>query len=373
MEQRRILHVLNELNMGGIQAFLMNVYRNIDKDQFQFDFLIDDKPKGFFEDEILSLGGKIYRVTPRKKSIYKNKKDLNEFFKKHKEYECIHFHCSNLSYIEPLIAAKKNNVPVRIMHSHSTNLPNNIVHKVLHKMHKQKLKLIVTDFLACSDLAGKWLYEGVIKPEEIILIKNGIKTDDYIYNQELHNIYRKKLNIESNVVFGNVGRFCEAKNHMFLLETFNRIKDRIPEAVLLLVGDGELNEQVSKKINELKLQDKVQMLGARSDVPDILQALDCIVMPSKWEGFPVALLEEQAAGLPCFVSDTVTTQAKINSNVYYLPLKDGADKWADFICNHYNQQNRITNADVIKNKGFDISNTVERLEEIYSKSNKHDN
>ena len=115
------------------------------------------------------------------------------------------------------------------------------------------------------------------------------------------------------------------------------------------------------------------MLGARSDVPDILQALDCIVMPSKWEGFPVALLEEQAAGLPCFVSDTVTTQAKINSNVYYLPLKDGADKWADFICNHYNQQNRITNADVIKNKGFDISNTVERLEEIYSRSNKHDN
>lgn len=207
--------------------------------------------------------------------------------------------------------------------------------------------------------------------EKIVLIQNGIKTDEYVFNNELRDSYRKKLNLENNVAFANVGRFCEAKNHMFLLETFNVIKNRIPNAMLILIGDGELHEQVCNKINDLELKDKVLMLGARNDVSGILQALDCIIMPSKWEGFPVALLEEQASGLPCFVSDTVTKQAKINSNVFYLPLADGYEKWADCICDRYDEQNRILNADVIKEEGYDISNTVERLEAIYSRSIKH--
>lgn len=368
MEQHRVLQIVSELNMGGIQAFLMNVYRNIDREKIQFDFLIDDLPKGFFEDEILSLGGKIYRVTPRKKSVSQNKKDLNEFFKKHREYQCVHFHCSNLSYIEPLVAAQKNKIPVRIMHSHSTNLPNSVVHKILHIVHRRKLKFIVTDFLACSDLAGKWLYDGVVETEKITLVRNGIKVDDFLYNEKIRDEYRKKFKIENKVVFGNVGRFCEAKNHIFLLETFNLLKNKIPNAVLFLVGDGELHEQVFSKINELNLQEKVFTLGARSDVPSILQALDYIIMPSKWEGFPVALLEEQAAGLTCYVSDSVTRQAKINRNVYYLPLQDGFQKWSEKIYATYSNQRRITNAKAIKEQGYDISNTVNMLEEIYCRS-----
>lgn len=368
MKQCRVLQVVSELNMGGIQAFLMNVYRNIDKNKIQFDFLIDDLPKGLFEDEILSLGGKIYRVTPRKKSISQNRRDLNKFFKRHRDYICVHFHCSNLSYIEPLVAAHRNKVPVRIMHSHSTNLPNGVMHKVLHIIHKRKLKSIVTDFLACSDLAGKWLYDGVVEEEKVVIIQNGIKVNDFLYNNEVRNEYREKLGVEKNVVFGNIGRFCEAKNHMFLLEVFNLIKNKIPNAVLILVGDGELHEQVCKKINELRLQDKVFVLGARNDVPSILQALDYIIMPSKWEGFPVALLEEQASGLPCYVSDAITTQAKINSNVFYLPLQDGYGKWSDYICATYSSQNRITNVTAIKEQGYDISYTVKILEEIYCRS-----
>lgn len=371
MKCYRILHIVSELNMGGIQAFLMNIYRNIDKEKIQFDFLINDASKGFFEDEILSFGGKIYKVTSRKKSISKNKKELNEFFKKHKEYQCVHFHCSNLSYIEPLIAAQRNQVPVRIIHSHSTNLPNNIMHKFLHIFHKRKLNKIATDFFACSDLAGKWLYDGVVDSKNVVLIQNGIKVDDYIYNKKLRDYYRKKFNIENNVVFGNVGRFCEAKNHLFLLETFNLIKDKIPNSIMFLIGDGELHEQISNKINDLKLQDKVFLLGARNDVSNILQAIDYIIMPSKWEGFPVALLEEQASGLPCFVSNKVTTQAKINNNVFYFSLEDGYKKWADYICELYDKQNRITNADLIKKKGYDISNTISILEKFYCRSKKN--
>lgn len=368
MEQHRILQIVRELNMGGIQTFLMNVYRNIDRDKIQFDFLVDDLPKGFFEDEILSLGGKIYRVTPRKKSIRQNKKDLDEFFKKHKEYQCVHFHCSNLSYIQPLVSAQKNKIPIRIMHSHSTNLPNSVVHKMLHIIHKRKLKSIVTDFLACSDLAGKWLYGRGVEPEKISLVRNGIKADDFLYNEEIRNEYRKKFEVENKVVFGNIGRFCEAKNHMFLLETFNLLKSKIPNAVLFLVGDGELHEQVFNKIDELNLKEVVFTLGARSDVSSILQALDYIIMPSKWEGFPVSLLEEQAAGLTCYVSDSVTRQAKINSNVYYLSLQDGCKKWSEKIYTTYSDQSRITNVKAIKEQGYDISNTINMLEEIYCRS-----
>ena len=368
MEQCRVLQIVSELNMGGIQAFLMNVYRNIDRDKMQFDFLIDDLPKGFFEDEILSLGGRIYRVTPRKKSIIRNKKDLNKFFRMHKEYQCVHFHCSNLSYIEPLIAAQKNKIPLRIMHSHSTNLPNSVIHRMLHILHKRKLKSIVTDFLACSDLAGQWLYDGVVESNKIVLVQNGIKVDDFLYNEQTRNQYRKEYNLEDKVVFGNIGRFCEAKNHEFLLETFNLLKDKIPNAVLILVGDGELHEQVVNKINELNLDKKVLMLGARSDIPKLVQLFDYIIMPSKWEGFPVALLEEQASGLPCYVSDSVTKQAKINSNVYYLSLKDGCQNWAEKIYKTYKSQNRITNAKALKEQGYDISNTIHTLENLYYRS-----
>lgn len=368
MGQIRILQIVNELNMGGIQAFLMNLYRNIDRNKVQFDFLISDLSKGFFEDEIISLGGKIYRVTPRRKSVLKNKRDLNSFFENHKEYKCVHYHCSNLSYIEPLIAAKNHNVPTRIMHSHSTNLPNNIIHKALHSLHKNKLNEIVTDFYACSDLAGKWLYGDVVDDRKIVLIQNGINTEEYIFNDKKRDEYRRKLHIEDNIVFGNVGRFCEAKNHLFLLDVFERVKKIIPNSLLLLVGDGELRKEVEDKIDLLNLKDSVILLGARDDVSSILQALDYIVMPSKWEGFPVSLLEEQAAGLPCYVSDTVTKQAKINDNVYYLSLQDGKDKWAEYIVSSCSKQCRIINADSIKAAGYDISNTVEKLERVYIRS-----
>lgn len=365
MKQIRILQIVNELNMGGIQAFLMNLYRNIDRSKIQFDFLINDLPVGDFENEILALGGKIYRVTPRKKSVTRNKRDLLRFFSEHKEYKCVHFHCSNLSYIEPLVAAKKCGVPVRIMHSHSTNLPNRLVHKLLHRINKAKLKNIVTHYYACSDLAGKWLYGGTIGESNTIIIQNGIKTAEYKFDRQKREEYRKKLGVESKRVFGNVGRLCEAKNHDFLIDVFYALKKKLPDSKLVLVGDGELRSAVQDKISAMGLTDDVLMLGARRDVPAILQALDVVIMPSKWEGFPVSLIEEQAAGLPCYVSDSITRQAKINTNVSYLPLSAGAEQWAAAIFENAELQTRIENTDAVIKAGFDISNTIKILEEVY--------
>lgn len=368
MVQIRVLHVVAELGMGGIQNFLMNVYRNIDRDQIQFDFLLSMENKGVFEDEIKNMGGRIYRVTHRRVSFTKNKIDLEHFFQEHTEYKCIHCHFSNLSYLMPLKVATKYNVRTRIIHSHSTHLPPNPIHKIIHEYNRRRLDDVATDFYACSDLAGKWLFKGTKGFRRMEIINNGIQTSKYIFNDQIRRKYRAELGIENNLVIGNVGRICEPKNHPFLLEVFAEVKKINEKAVLVLVGDGPDRNDVEQRVNELGLKDSVKMLGMRQDVPEILQAFDCFLMPSKWEGFPVALLEAEAAGLPAYVSDTVTTQAKINDNVKYLLISNGAAAWAKMIHHDSISWERIKDTKDIIAAGYDIERTVHFLEEKYFRS-----
>lgn len=365
MDPVRVLQVVAELGMGGIQSFLMNVYRNIDREQIQFDFLLNMDNKGVFEDEIEKMGGHIYRVTSRNISFAKNKKDLEHFFQEHTEYKCIHCHFSNLSYLMPLKIAAKYNVPTRIIHSHSTHLPSNPIHKIIHEYNRNRLDAVATDFYACSDLAGKWLFEGTNGFSREVIINNGIQTGKYVFNEQVRTKYRKELGIQDNIVIGNVGRLCEPKNHPFLLDVFSELRKMHSNAVLVLVGDGPDKDAVEQKVRELGIETSVKMLGMRKDVPEILQAFDCFLMPSKWEGFPVALLEAEAAGLPAYVSDTVTTQAQINHNVNYLSLDLGANKWAKIMHEQMSKWTRIGNAEGIVEAGFDIDSTVKYLTAKY--------
>ena len=368
METIRVLQVVAELGMGGIQSFIMNVYRNIDREKIQFDFLLSMNKRGVFEEEIEQLGGRIYRVTPRNVSYKKNKEELDKFFAEHQEYKCVHFHFSNLSYLMPLKKAAQHGVPTRIIHSHSTHLPSNPLHKVLHEYNRRKLDSIATDFYTCSDLAGQWLFGGTEGYAKQVIVNNGIQTSKYIYDESVRDTYRKQLEISDCVVVGSVGRLSEPKNHPFLLEVFAECKKLIPEAVLILVGDGPEKTIVEKKVKELGIENSVKLLGMRKDVPQLLQAFDCFLIPSKWEGFPVALLEAEASGLPAYVSNTVTTQAQINSNVKYLSLSEGPLAWAKQIKADSSSWNRIKDAKDIVDAGYDIDSTVEFLEEKYIRS-----
>lgn len=358
----RVLQVVDHMGLGGIQAFIMNVYRNIDREKVQFDFLLHRQEGNTFREEINQLGGIIHYVPARNQGFLKNKRALGVFFKEHTEYKVVHQHESSLSYIEPLIAAKRNHVPIRIIHSHNTRMGNSMIHRILHLLNARRIHRIATHYLACGKLAGEWLYGNSKVKGKFTVVINGIKLSDFEYNEEVRNKIRKGLNLCKDTIFCHIGRFDAVKNHGFLIDVFNEIVKIEPNSKLVLVGNGILMDEVKDKVNALGLNDRVLFLGLRNDINQILQGADAVILPSLYEGFPVTAIEAQAAGLPFFMSDSVSKEALIKSNSYALSLNDTAKQWAEFIIPRVERQ--IDNG-IMYEKGFDIQNTIESLYKIY--------
>lgn len=361
---KRILQITDSMGMGGIQAFIMNVYRNIDREKYQFDFLLHQKMENGYDDEILKMGGIIYYIPSRHEGIIKNRKALEKFFSKHPEYTVVHQHESSLTYIEPLVIAKKYNVPVRIMHSHSTRASGSKIHTLLHKINIHRIKNVATNYFACGELAGKWMYNGSGVEKKVIIVNNGIDIKKYSFDETIRKKVRIELGLDKKFVIGNVGRFSEVKNHTFLIDVFNEFVKLYPDSELVLVGDGDLQQDMKNKVKELSLSDKVQFLGIRRDVHTILMSFDYVVIPSLYEGFPVTAIEAQAIGVPCLISDSVTKDVVINNNVKMLSLRESADVWADQIYKNKKVQRNSNKEGLIK-KGFDIATTTDYLLEIY--------
>lgn len=364
---KRVLHVVSAMNRGGLETFIMNAYRNIDRNKIQFDFLVHTDKDGDYDQEIRSLGGTIYHVPSRNKGVLKNHKAIDRFFKNHPEYQVVHQHVSSLTYIEPLKAAKRHGVPTRIVHSHSTRQGGNFMHRYIHLWNRFFIKNIATDFFACSDLAAEWLYgKQKYRKDEYTLVNNGIDTEKYKFNEQVRLKIRRDLNIENKFVIGHVGRFAFPKNHDFLIEIYKAVSKLEPESVLLLVGDGELRDSIEKKCNSLGLGKKVIFTGVRSDIPDLLQAMDVFVMPSHYEGLPVTLVEAQASGLMCVVSNNITNQINITELINKISLESSAQYWANFIINSARIYKRNDTTNLIKDNGFDSSAVVEKLMESYT-------
>ena len=361
---KRILQIKDSMGMGGIQAFIMNVYRNIDREKYQFDFLLHQKMENGYDDEILKMGGNIYYIPSRHEGIIKNRKALEKFFSKHPEYTVVHQHESSLTYIEPLVIAKKYNVPVRIMHSHSTRASGSKIHTLLHKINIHRIKNVATNYFACGELAGKWMYNGSGVEKKVIIVNNGIDIKKYSFDETIRKKLRIELGLDKKFVIGNVGRFSEVKNHTFLIDVFNEFVKLYPDSELVLVGDGDLQQDMKNKVKKLSLSDKVQFLGIRRDVHTILMSFDYVVIPSLYEGFPVTAIEAQAIGVPCLISDSVTKDVVINNNVKMLSLRESADVWADQIYKNKKVQRNSNKEGLIK-KGFDIATTTDYLLEIY--------
>lgn len=361
---KRILQIVDSMGMGGIQAFIMNVYRSIDKEEFQFDFLLHHKLPNSYDEEIKKLGGKIYYLPSRKYGILKNKKALDVFFKEHDEYKVVHQHESSLTYIEPLIAAKNNGVPIRIIHAHSTKASGNKIHTLLHYINKRRINDIATHYFTCGKLAGEWMYNNTPCATKFQIVNNGINIEQFKYNESIRKEYRKLFGVENNFVIGNVGRFSNVKNHLFLIDVFNEYLKIDSDSKLVLVGSGELLDKIKSKALELGIQKKILFLGVRKDVASIVQMFDFVIIPSLYEGFPVTAVEAQASGVPCIISDSVTKDVVINKNVQMLSLNLGAKKWASSVIN---QKDRETDVSELLNCGFDINTTLVFLKQIYEK------
>ena len=291
----RVLHVVNIMNRAGLETMIMNLYRNIDRTKVQFDFLTHNTNSGDYDDEIKELGGRIFTVASRRLGIMKNRRQLMEFFKKHTEYKIIHVHVSSLSYITPLKIATKANVPTRVIHSHSSRPPKGSIHKVLHMFNQRKINKYATNYFACSDVAAMWLYgNGLYYKLDIKLINNSINAMEYSFDTKIRERIRKELDISNKLVVGHIGRFQEPKNHKFLIDIFKKIHNFYPNSALMLLGNGELEDEIRRKVKKLGLEKSVMFMGVRSDVPNLLQAMDIFVFPSLYEGLPLTLVEAQA-------------------------------------------------------------------------------
>lgn len=359
----RILHVLNSLGNGGAESFIFNVYRNIDRNIIQFDFLLRSKNNNSkLIDEVEKMGGKIFITPEFPKHPVANYKAVKHFFKTHNEYKVIHVHANALLYITPLILARKLDIQHRILHSHSTATKNNFMFKKIHLFNRLFIKIIAKHFYACGYEAGKWMFG---EQEEFKIINNAIDTEKYVIDPVKRNNLRSEMGIEDGFVIGHVGRFVKPKNHTFLIDIFKEIYNSNPKAYLVLIGEGELLPQIKEKVDRLNLSKNVFFLGQRPDVPDLLQVVDTFVFPSIFEGIPIALIEAQAAGLKCFVSDRVSPKSKITKLVRFLSIKDSSAVWANEILMETGKSIRLNMSSDIKLSNYDISDNAKKLEDMY--------
>lgn len=363
----KVLQVLSGLNRGGLETFVMNVYRSIDREKVQFDFLTNTA-NGDYSEEIVSLGGSIYYIPSRNKGIVRFCKNLNSFFNEHRgEYDAIHYHESSLTSLEVLFFAKKAGIPVRIIHSHSSSIMGNKLHYLTHYFGKLFVSNLANRYFGCSDKALDWMFKHTGVRRTAILIRNGIDTSKFKYDEEIRNQIRKELNVNDNdKIIGHVGRFARVKNHKFLIEIFNEFVRKYPSSKLLLIGAGEIEGEIKDLVNSLNLSDSVYFLGIREDTNRFYQAMDIFVMPSFYEGLPVVLVEAQTSGLPVLCSSNISKMSCLTENYYTLSISDTTTCWATKIDEILHTSYRSDGSKKISLKGFDIHTISDYLYHIYA-------
>lgn len=319
----RILQCVNNMHRAGLETMLMNYYRHIDRTQIQFDFLTHRPERSDYDDEIESLGGRVYyapRLYPQNYAAYFS--FMKNFFREHPEYQIIHSHIDSMSYL-PLKAAKRAGVPIRIAHSHSTSIDRDFKY-LLKQLFRKRMLHAANHCCACGDAAGKFLFGG----HEFTLIPNAIDADRFRYDADVRREMRAELALDDRLVIGHVGRFSYPKNHHYLLQIFAEIRERREDAVLLLVGTGEKEQEIRARADELNLTEHVRFLGSRSDTDRLYQAMDVFVMPSLFEGVPLTGIEAQFAQLPCVFSDKVPAEVAFTEACRFVPLQDSPAAWA---------------------------------------------
>lgn len=359
----RVLHYIGSLNIGGSQTMVMELYRKIDKSKVQFDFIVDRKNELLYYDEIIKLGGKVFIFDEyyRGYNHFAFIKQLDSFLDKHKEYNIIHCHVRSVASIILKIAKRRG--LITIAHSHSTSNGTG-VKSIIKKLLQSNICKYSDYLLACSRQSAIWLYGEKNCGNRCYVLNNSIDSNKYKYNNEVREYVRKKLNIENKIVIGQVGRLANMKNHLFSLKVLYECVKINPNYCLLIVGDGDLKSQIKKEIITLGLENNVIMLGNRTDVNELLQAMDIFLMPSIFEGLPLSLVEAQASSLLCFISNNVQDGILDDNLVISLSLDDGAKKWANEINSKLHYIRKDTRK-LISDNNFDSSSNSKWICNFY--------
>lgn len=369
MEPIRVLHNIASLHFGGAQAFLMNVYNNIDREKVQFDFVVTPEEKKDLYEQVEQMGGRIF-VCPKYtgKNHFAYCRWWNDFFAEHPEYHVIHGHVRSTASIYLKIAQKYG--LVTIAHSHSTSNGRG-VSAIVKNIMQLPIRHTADYLFACSDKAGKWLYgEKATKQPNYRMIPNGVDLRRFAFHEEKRRQMRNQLKITEDIfVVGHIGRITVPKNHQFLVELFAAYHKENPQSRLLLVGDGELFEAVQQQCTQLGIREAVIMVGSKTNTEDYYQAMDLFVFPSLWEGLPVSVVEAQANGLICLLSDVITRDVDLTDQVKYLSLNEKS-RWINEIARACPKPRTAASPENMKKlQPFDASVVAKQLQDFYLEQN----
>lgn len=351
-------------NPGGMESCVMNYYRNIDLDKVQFDFLCNWEQM-VYADEVMKNGSKIYTIPQRSKDYKAYKKAMDSFFEKHAgEYDVFWYNTCTLTNIDYLVYAKRYGIKKRIIHAHNSGNETTLLRGIFHYLNKARIGIYATDFWSCSMAASNYFYsDKIIASKKHHIINNAIQTDQYAYNEEIRDEIRKEYDLDNYYVIGHVGRFQYQKNHEFLIDIFNAYLKLDDQAILMLIGQGEGEENIKKKVSDLGIEENVRFMGVRSDVNQLFQAMDTFVLPSRFEGLPLVLIEAQTAGLKCYASkDVITADSDITGHVEFISLADNAAEWAQKIYESSQvADDRTKWSQLVIDAGFDIHTETDKF------------
>ena len=363
----RVLHVLGGLGLGGAETFVMNLYRTIDRNEFQFDFVIYDDGLRDYEKEIVQLGGRVF-LSPHF-TIRKAHKYIiwwKMFLKEHPEYQIIHGHLRSTATIYLREAKKEKRYT--IAHSHNTSSGKGISAMIKNLM-QFPIRFIADEFVGCSEKANEWLFgKKITYSNRCKVVRNSIPLEKYKFDWDIRESVRKALNISDDcLVIGNIGRMVFQKNQELILRVFCEVQREHPKAKLLIIGKGVLEEHLKQKAVDLGIQDKVVFMGNRHDVEKILNAMDVFLFPSHYEGLGIVAVEAQANSLPVVCSSAIPKEAAISNKIYYKRLEDSLESWSETVLK---EAYRYKRGEVVFNElysEYEIVNTVAVVKNIYYK------
>ena len=369
----RVLYFIPSFSSGGAEAFIVNLIEKLDRKQFTPELLCINAVPGVYNSRLERLGIEIQTLTENKISnpvirYAKAYKAFSQFIQANNgKYDVIHFNIAQGEELPFIHMAKKAEIPVRILHSHNSSV-NSRVKYLGHILCKAIYKNDSTDYLACSDIAAKWLLSAEeYKQKNYRVIKNGVDVEKYRFQEESREKKREELDIGDRPLFLNIGRLNRQKNQSFLIDAFQRIHHSIPSSLLLIAGEGDLRQELEKKTKDCGLQDSIRWLGNRNDIHALLSAADVFLLPSLFEGLPYTIIEAQTSGIRCVISDTISEECVITDLVQRVELE--AERYAKKAVEAFNYRikDRSVYAALVSEAGFDIHRTVSEMEAIYNK------
>ncbi|WP_308636709.1 glycosyltransferase family 1 protein [Paenibacillus silvisoli] len=365
MKVVKILHIVSSLSVGsGVMGIIMNVYRNLNREKIQFDFIYFIEASNSYQKEIEALGGNCIKIN-RPSLSFATIREINDFFSRNSwKYTAMHNHEVYINFLFAPIA-KKNGIRNVITHSHTTKYSDRKFSAIRNKVLCFPVRRQADYYFACSKAAAKFLYgEKSLQEKKTYILNNAVDVEKFTFNKEKSEYIKRQLGLEGKLVIGHIGRFNEQKNHEFLIEIFSEINKVNNDAILILAGTGPLEEKIVAKVKKYNLENHVKFLGQRNDINELLQAMDALVLPSLYEGLPVVGVEAQAAGLPCFFSENITNEVGV-CNAIFISLSESSATWANKILKYIHKFVRVDTAPIIVRNGFEIKTETEKLEFFY--------